>query len=80
VEAIHLGDEFLQAEMIRKTERAAPERSEARPHHHSEISVLERADDFLFETTRGFINHEKHEAIAKILGREVLAAFKPPSL
>ena len=49
--------------MLRETQWPAAEWREACSQNHSVIRVLWRLDHFLFQATRGFINHEKDEAM-----------------
>src|SRR5436853_2968760 len=68
----HLYDNLLQTKMLRESQRPAAMRRKSGSENHSVIRILRRFDDFFFNATRRFVDHQKHQTIRKIdivLGR-----------
>ena len=59
--------------MFGESKRSATEGCESGTEDHSVIGIFGRRDDFFFHTTRGFVHHEKHKAVAQS-GSGALAA------
>src|SRR5207302_6247033 len=72
-EPIHFIDDFVQTKMFGESKRSATEGCESGTEDHSVIGIFGRRDDFFFHTTRGFVHHEKHKAVAQS-GSGALAA------
>ena len=64
MESIHLSHELFQTIILRKSQRPTAEGGKPGAENHAVICVFRRRDDLFFKTARGFVHHQKGEAVA----------------
>src|SRR5436190_21265158 len=64
---LHFFNQFFYAKALREAQWPATPGRKTGAKNHSVIGILRRSDHILFQTTRRFVDHLKHQAIRNVI-------------